>query len=416
MACSVIGYPLLRNPSVRHYVATAAAEYTPMISECVKIIAGKTIIAAVNPTSPVALVSVIFKAGPRNENYESEGISHAIRICAGLTTSKSSAFGIARNVQQLGGYLTVSSEREFTSYTLKIYKNNLAPALHYLRDVSACQLFRHWEIADEIPRLRYESSTIPDNILAIELLHKAAYREGLGNSLYCPKRHIGKFGTDALNEFVSNYFTGSRCAIVSSGLSFEKLEEFACSVDASTEMCGDIPSKYHERECRKDRLSNLAHVAVAVEGSSFENRKDCIAFAILQKIAGHGPQVKRGGSQTSFYKAVSQASEDIFAVGAFNAVYSDSGLFGFILNAPSKTAGSLVKAGVQWLRSLKITDEDVVRGKQNFKLDVFDTANSIQAYHNNIIHQLLFTDKIVSVEDILCEIDSISTDDIKRVR
>lgn len=71
------------------------------------------------------MLSLLFRAGPRNETYETQGISHMLRICTGLTTSRSSAFGITRNIQQLGGDLTATADREHISYTLKVTRNNM---------------------------------------------------------------------------------------------------------------------------------------------------------------------------------------------------------------------------------------------------------------------------------------------------
>jgi ubiquinol-cytochrome c reductase core subunit 2 len=68
---------------------------------------------------------ILFRAGSRNETYDTQGISHMLRICTGLTTNRSTTFGITRNIQQLGGDLTTSSDREYIQYTLKITKNNL---------------------------------------------------------------------------------------------------------------------------------------------------------------------------------------------------------------------------------------------------------------------------------------------------
>lgn len=70
-----------------------------------------------------------------------------------------------------------------------------------MEDVATAQVFKPWELSDEIPRLRYEVSTIPDNVRLIELLYKAAYRDGLGYSLYCPKRQIGKINSETVHNF-----------------------------------------------------------------------------------------------------------------------------------------------------------------------------------------------------------------------
>ena len=77
--------------------------------------------------------------------------------------------------------------------------NFSGPALKFLEDVSTCQEFRPWEISDETPRLKFEVSTVPDTVRLIELLYKAAYKEGLGYSLYCPKRQIGKISPETVS-------------------------------------------------------------------------------------------------------------------------------------------------------------------------------------------------------------------------
>ena len=65
-----------------------------------------------------------------------------------------------------------------------------------MEDVATRQLFKPWEISDQSPRLRHQISTVPETSRVIELLHKAAYRKGLGNSLYCPKRNVGIIGSE----------------------------------------------------------------------------------------------------------------------------------------------------------------------------------------------------------------------------
>jgi len=70
--------------------------------------------------------------------------------------------------------------------------------LTFLEDVATQQVFKPWEISDQLPRLRYELSMIPETTRIIELLHKAAYRTGLGYSLYSPKRQLGKISTETV--------------------------------------------------------------------------------------------------------------------------------------------------------------------------------------------------------------------------
>lgn len=66
-----------------------------------------------------------FRAGSRNETYETQGLTHLLRLAAGLGTSRASSFGITRNIQQMGGSLTAVADRESIAYTLLITRDKL---------------------------------------------------------------------------------------------------------------------------------------------------------------------------------------------------------------------------------------------------------------------------------------------------
>lgn len=65
-----------------------------------------------------------FSAGARNETYETRGASHLLRSCGGLSTKHATGFGITRRTQQIGGALTITSDRELICYTIEVTRNN----------------------------------------------------------------------------------------------------------------------------------------------------------------------------------------------------------------------------------------------------------------------------------------------------
>ncbi|XP_015595314.1 cytochrome b-c1 complex subunit 2, mitochondrial [Cephus cinctus] len=416
MASSVVRAPLLRNATVRHYAAAAAAQSAVNPTPDSQVLGNKITVAAIDSNSPVAQVSVIFRAGSRNETYDTQGISHMLRIAAGLTTSRSTAFGITRNIQQIGGNLTAVADRESIAYTLQVTRDHLGQALTFLEDVATRQIFKPWEISDQAARLRYELSSIPETTRVIELLHKAAYRKGLGYSLYCPKRQIGKINSESLQHFVSTWFSGNRCAVVGSGVSLEELSNFAENLQVSGRDSNSEPSKYVGGELRKERNSPLASVAVAVEGAGLDKEKDALALAVLQYAAGTGPQVKWGSSSAPLIKSVaSAAGSDPFAITAFNASYSDSGLFGFVLSAPRNVAGSLTTAAYKWLKSPNVTDADITRGKTALKASILYAAEDPSSQLEGIGQHALLKGRTASVVAIAAEVDKISASDVKSV-
>ena len=145
-----------------------------------------------------------------------------------------------------------------------------------------------------------------------------------------------------MQHFVNTWYTGSRCAVVSTGVPLGEVTAFASNLSLPSGNASTEGSKYFGGEVRKERNSPLASVAVAVEGAGLDKEKDAIALAILQQIAGTGPRAKWGNSVTPLHKAVaSAAGNEPFAVTAFNASYSDSGLFGFVLSSTPNIAGAV---------------------------------------------------------------------------
>ncbi|XP_078033784.1 ubiquinol-cytochrome c reductase core protein 2 [Augochlora pura] len=416
MACSVARSSLLRSPTIRHYAATAAAQPSVATTPECQVLGNKVTVAAYDNNSPVAQVSIVFRAGSRNESYDTQGLAHHLRNATGLSTACASGFAITRNIQQMGGTLTATGDRESIAYTLQVTRNNLSEALQFLEYVATKQIFKPWEVSDEVPRLQYELSTLPDVTLLLEQLHKAAYRTGLGYSLYSPKRQLGKIGSETLQHFVNKWFTGPKCAVVGTGVSLSELTALASNLSIGSEDCAIEPSKYHGGEIRKERASGLANVAVAVEGVSLKNEKDALACAVLQRASGTGPRVKWGCSPSPLQKQLlDTAGSEPFAISSLNASYTDSGLFGFILCSSPNVAGNLTKTAAKWLRTLKLSDSDIARGKAILKGEILNDADNGAAVLENLQCQALMKGKVSSTASLIADIENVSASNVKSV-
>ncbi|XP_076643473.1 ubiquinol-cytochrome c reductase core protein 2 [Halictus rubicundus] len=416
MACSVVRSSLLRGSTVRHYVAAAAAQPSVATAAECQVLGNKVTVAAYDNNSPVAQVSIVFRTGSRNENYDTQGVAHHLRIAAGLSTSCASGFAITRNIQQLGGNLIATVDRESIAYTLQITRDSLSEALQLLEYVATKQVFKPWEVSDQAPRLQYELASLPDTTVVLELLHKAAYRSGLGYSLFCPKRQIGKIGSETLQHFVNTWFTGPKCAVVGTGVSSSELTALANNLTIGSEDRAVEPSKYCGGEIRKERVSDLTRVAVAVEGVSLKNEKDALACAVLQRASDAGPRVKWGCSGSPLQKQlVSAAGSDPFALSTFNASYTDSGLFGFILCSTPNVAGALTKAACGWLKTLNLSESDIARGKAILKAEILNGADNSAAILESLQYQALLKGQITSPTSLIADVENVSASNVKSV-
>ena len=68
-----------------------------------------------------------------------------------------------------------------------------------------CPSFKPWEIAEFCPeRMNMEIAGLAEPDIANELLHKAAFRDGLGNSLYSPQ-HMVNSSMKRYLQFLCNF-------------------------------------------------------------------------------------------------------------------------------------------------------------------------------------------------------------------
>lgn len=260
---------------------------------------------------------------------------------------------MTRNVQQTGGNLSVSTDREVIEYNLELTRDQLDNGLNFLSDVATQQLFKPWELKDTVGHVKADLARVTPQIRAVDLVHRAAFRRELGNSIFCAKHHVGKLSPETLQHYVASNFTNGRTAVVGVGVDHQQLVGFAKTLQLENGPEAPTPSKYHGfGELRVDKTGDLAHVAIATQGGSLANQKEALAFAVLQHVAGTGAATKRGNVNGALGKVVSSAlGSGQFGFGAFNASYSDNGLFGFVLSADAKDVGK-----VRFLRSPQSKD------------------------------------------------------------
>lgn len=179
---------------------------------------------------------------------------------------------------------------------------------------------------------------------AVDLLHRAAFRDTLGNSPNCAKRQIGKISPECLQHFVATNFVSNRAAVVGVGIDHQLLVGYAKNLYLEAGSDSVAPSKYHGLgDLRVDKASNLASVAVATQGAALSNEKEAIAFAVLQQVAGVGSTSKAGSLSGALgKKCASVLANTDLSFNSLNLSYTDNGLFGFTLTADSRQIGKVL--------------------------------------------------------------------------
>lgn len=400
-----------RRPSV-------AAPLPPQNVQVSKLPNG-LVIASLENHSPLSSLGVFVKAGSRYETMENQGVSHVLRLAANLTTKGASAFKICRGVEAMGGSLSVTTSRETMVYSAECLRDHLDSLMEYLVNVTAAQEFRPWEVEDLASRVKTDKALAQQcpQIDVIEKLHEAAYKNALSNSLYCPDYMVGRISPKQLHSFVEENFTTGRMALVGLGVKHSVLRQVGEGLLSVRSGAGAPVSKavYRGGELRIHNNDSLVHSLIVSEGG-VTGSAEANVFSVLQRILGAGPHVKRGSNITSkLSQGIAKATTQPFDATAFNASYSDSGLFGVYTIAQADSAGEVIKAAIAQVKAVaegNVSEADVTRAKNKVKTEYLMSVESSESLLEEIGAQALATAAYQLPDTVVKAIDGITKDDV----
>ncbi|XP_015253647.1 cytochrome b-c1 complex subunit 2, mitochondrial isoform X2 [Cyprinodon tularosa] len=409
--------------STRLYAAQAARKveltgFQPQDVQVSKLPSG-LVIASLENYSPASKISVFVKAGCRYETPDNQGVTHFLRLASNLTTKGASAFKICRGIEAVGGSLSVTSSRENMMYTVDCLRDDFDTVMEFLINVTTAPEFRPWEVSELTPRVKLDKAHASQNpqIGVVEGLHGAAYKNALCNSLYCPDHMVDNIQSEHLHQFVQNNFTSARMALVGLGVDHSVLKQVGeqfLNIRGGAGATG-AKAQYRGGEFRHQSLDSLVHSAV-VSQSAPAGTSEALAFSVLQHLLGAGPHVKRGSSVSSkLIQGVAKATTDPFDVSAFNASYSDCGLFGIYTISQTAAAGDVIKAALAQVKSVAdggITAAELTRAKAQLRGQFLMSLETWEGLLEAMGSQALADGTYHSPEEISKNIDNVSLTDV----
>jgi len=424
------GRPIVNALRGRLYSAQAAAKVDHSVSRAasssqapqVTKLANGTVVASLENNSPVTRLAVAFNAGSRFESYDNQGVTHCIRNFADLTTDQYSGFAITKNLQQVGASLTSSNTRENIIHSLECRRDDVKGCVGFLLNAAVAPAFKHWEVSKAQQRLELDIKLFNDqpNLVLWELLHKAAFKNTLGNSLYAPSRMIGSYTSEQLSDYVNTHFTADRMAVVGVGVNHDELVSYANLLQNNREAISvSQKASYFGGEIRHETNSNITYAALGTEGVPLGG-KDALAAAVLQHIMGTGPYVKYSGGVASskVAQAAAQAATLPFAASCYNVNYSDTGLFGFIVAAHAQDSEKVLRSILNQFSSVtkgSISAEDLQRGKNQVAAAALMSHESSTDLLQDMASQSLLQGQISNPSEVIAAIDALTAADVSAV-
>jgi len=383
------------------------------------------LVGSIENYAPISHVVVVVGAGPRHEKAHEKGASHAIRTLSNLSTTNATNFAISRVLDVGGSNLVTTTTREETIYHLQTTRDHLEKGMSVLGQVTTSQAFKPWEVEDGQKHLKLDLEYLKRDKGAqlAELVHEAAFRQTpLSRSLYCNPNNVSKILNGMLLDFVEEHFTVDRISILGIGVDHDDLLDdvtryFDGSRSQPATPVASLPSKFFGgSDLRQDDGSGSV-VAALVASAAPKSAPEAVAFKVLAKILGGEPHSKYSSNLASsrLNAAISNSAPGGSINTAFEAAYSDGGLFGFSVATSSSLAGDALKAGASEVARLAagdFSDEDVARAKRQAKAEALMHAESVGEVGKALAVGLLETKAIQDPLALASAIDGITKESL----
>lgn len=291
--------------------------------------------------SGLTTLTLKVQAGVRNESFSVSGIGHFIKNLRSRGTEKRSRSKLYQELESLGGYFKISTNKELTTFQIQVANKDLPAAVDLLADIALSTKFNKNFIEEQressLANLRDTSD--PKKFI-LENVHYTAFRDHMfGQPIRGNSVSIENINQDNIKDYLDAHYIAPRMVLVGTGgVNHGQLKELAEKYFGNVGKSGrdvigeDKPVFTGSQIIIRDDDVDLAHCGVFYFAPGW-NSEDYYAFQVLQRIMGdYRPArdsiINHPHLQYNYLHTWFGEMEDFGEHDSYYLPYSDVGLFG----------------------------------------------------------------------------------------
>lgn len=376
-------------------------------------------VATENSGGSTATIGLWIDAGSRYEEPRNNGVAHFLEHMAFKGTARRSQTDLELEIENLGAHLNAYTSREQTVYYAKCLSKDIPRLVDILSDIIQNSKLCESDIERERGVILREMQEVESNLqeVVFDHLHATAYQETpLGQTILGPTENIKSIGKTDLRTYIDTHYKSSRIVLAGAGgvqhsdlvgMADKYLGKLSNGDMPNLSPCHFTGSEYRVRD---DSLQ-LAHFAIAVEGSGWTNQ-DHVPLMVANTLIGSWDRSQGGGVNNSSnlaslcaeygkFVAISCQKANIFmnhsfqfsrqslftlsivhchyfdlglchSYQSFNTCYKDTGLWGIYVVCEPNTCEDMVFNAINELMRLcsNVNEAEVDRAKNLLKTNM----------------------------------------------
>jgi predicted Zn-dependent peptidase len=366
-------------------------------------------------------VGFFIGVGSRYESERENGITHFIEhMLFKGTEMRPTAREIAIAIEGIGGVFNASTGRELTTYWAKVGEDHFSIALDVLADMLLHSKVEEQELEKERGVIIEEINMTLDHpsdwvhLLATELIWPD---HPLGRDQAGTKESVSEITRGMIGDYLSRHYQPANAVLAVAGnIQHERAVSEAKSRLEGWEVAPVATCLPMDQEQGAPRVrvahktTQQAHLALVLPGvSRFD--EDKYILSLLNTVLGQG-------MSSRLFLEVREKRGLAYSVYSYVSPLTDTGLVGVYAGVDSDRIEGALQAILVELGKMKqepVAEEELHKAKEftkgRLKLQMEDSF-SVASW---VGRQEILEDRVLSLDEVLEEIDAVTTEDVQRV-
>ncbi|HEY7664188.1 MAG TPA: pitrilysin family protein [Xanthobacteraceae bacterium] len=382
-----------------------------MSVEVTQLSTGLAVVTDAMPHLETASLGVWVGCGSRYERPDEHGISHLLEHMAFKGTSRRSARQIAEEIEAVGGDLNAATSVETTAYYARVLRADVPLALDVLSDILADPCFDAEELRREQNVIVQEigaAEDTPDDLIWDRLQETAFAGQPIGRSILGTPATVRSFDRARLAAYLARNYRGPEMVIAAAGA----VEHQAVVRDVERLFSSFIgprpapaePARFIGGSRIETRELEQAHIALGMQGVS-QRDPNLYSLQAFTSVLG-------GGMSSRLFQEAREQRGLCYAIYAFHAPYSDTGMFGLYAGTDADDVGELMRVVVAEINGAAetINDAEVARAKAQMKAGLLMALESSGARAEQLARQMLYWGRPIPINELVGKIDAVTVE------
>ena len=373
---------------------------------------------ASRPISGVETIAVGLYAatGSRNEPARLNGIAHLFEHMVFKGAGGRSAREISELVEDVGGDLNASTDRELTVFYLSLLAPDLELGVKLLADLTQRPHFEpaHLELEKKVVLQELAEAQDTASDIVFDLLQEAAFDDQpLGRSVLGDEDTIRGISPDDLHHWLeSQYAPGSLVLVGAGKLEHQRLVDLA---EAAFGTMRPRPAPVQPSATFTGgrrfgrRKSAQAHIAIAMAAPEWDS-PDAYASQMFADVAG-------AGSSSRLFQQLREEQGLAYSVASGAQNYAGAGLFWSYVASDRADAGLVYREMERVLAEAAagLEQRDLERARALAKAGMMMSLESCWGQASYLATRLLRDGALIEPSEIVARLDRVSLDEVRAI-